>query len=94
MPLIPSTLANEGSSAGRPLVKATYDLQHWTPGPTGTCLSQPLTLLIESTKTTATLVVEHCEGATPDEALTRMSAWLRRLADGLDQRAPSVQLPV
>lgn len=93
MPLVPKTLTAATITHGAYL-SVVYDVEHWTGGPGGTCLSEPLTLDITPSKTTAKLVIEDCEAATPDEALARMAVWLRRLADGIEQRSTSVQIPL
>ena len=73
---------------------AKYNLTHSTPGPDGTVLSQPLKLSKLGANWSVELLVENCEAASPDEALARMVVWLRRLADGLENRGTSVALPL
>lgn len=73
---------------------AVMDLTHHTPGREGTVLKQQLTLTATRGRSVCELIVDECEGATPDEAMDRMVLWLRRLADGLEQRSPSLALPL
>lgn len=76
---------------------ATYEIQHWTPGASGTCLSQHISLDILPIGTTASIIIDresNCQAATPEDALKRMSAWLRRLADGIDEHKTSINLPL
>jgi hypothetical protein len=79
---------------GRGFMTVVYEVQHWTPGADGTCLSQDMTLTVSPVKTTAVLNVSDCDAKTPDEALKRMSVWLRRLADGIDEHKDSINLPI
>ncbi len=74
-------------------VVASYEISHSTPGREGTVLTAPLTLSIGRDKTWCALAVNDCAAATPDEAITKLATWLRRLADGLEKRAGTVQLP-
>lgn len=74
---------------------AKFNVIHSTPGRDGTCLEEPLTLTIQpGGSTLCTLHIDDCKGGTPDEALARMSMWLRRLADGIEQRGTSVLIPL
>lgn len=66
--------------------KLDYTVTHSTPGREGTTLTAYLTLCIRQDKSWCELKVEDCEGTNQKEALDRMSSWLRRLADGIDQR--------
>lgn len=66
--------------------KLDYTVTHSTPGREGTTLSASLRLYIRPDKSWCEMKVEDCEGADQKEALDRMSVWLRRLADGIDQR--------
>lgn len=76
-------------------VRATYDLQHWTQGRDGTCLSEPLILDIDSSgKTQISLNISDCTADSPSAALERLSTWLRRLADGIDEHKTSITLPL
>lgn len=77
-----------------PAIEASYELTHSTPSREGTTLAEPLTLYIRRDQTVVSLQINDCQAATPDEALTKLQSWLRRLADGLEQRGPSVQMPV
>lgn len=73
---------------------AQYKVRHSTPGRDGTTLTAPLKLAVRADKCWCTLETDECEAATPDEALDRMAAWLRRLADGIEQRKPSTSIPL
>ena len=75
-------------------IRVTYEVKHWTPGATGTCLTQPLTLFITPNKTEASMIIPDCEGKTPQESIARMATWLRRLADGIEEHKDSINLPV
>jgi hypothetical protein len=87
------TLKSVESRAGH-LLAAKYSLAHSTPGRDGTVLEQTLSLQILPGETTAYLTIPDCKATTPDEALTRLATWLRRLADGIDQRSTSISLPL
>ncbi len=73
--------------------KLLYTVSHSTPGRDGTTLSASLSLYIRMDKTWCDMKIEGCEGSTPKESLDRMAAWLRRLADGIDERR-EISLPV
>lgn len=76
-------------------LRVEYALTHSTPGREGTCLEQPLVLTIRpGGHTLCTLHIDDCTGGTINEALDRMSTWLRRLADGIENRGTSVQIPL
>jgi hypothetical protein len=68
------------------LTQLDYSVEHATPGRDGTCLKEHLTLFIGPTSSLCAMEITNCEGATHKEALDRMATWLRRLADGIDQR--------
>lgn len=63
-----------------------YTVTHSTPGRDGTTLSAGLQLYVRHDKSWCELEVDNCEGANQKEALDRMVLWLRRLADGIEQR--------
>jgi hypothetical protein len=86
--ITPRPSSPEGSFVAR------YELTHSTPGREGTCLSCPLEIRFDAKSSECVLVVKECTGGTPDESLARLAVWLRRLADGVDQRAPSVPVPL
>ncbi len=71
-----------------------FELTHSTPGRDGTILSEPLTLRVSDGHCECELHVTDCKGTTPDETLTRMASWLRRLADGIEERKPSKLIPL
>ena len=73
---------------------AKYTVRHSTPGREGTTLDSPLTLCVTPGKVWCDIEVKECIGVNPDEALDRMVVWLRRLADGLEDRKPSTPLPL
>lgn len=75
-------------------IRATYEVKHSTPGAHGTTLSEPMSLFITPHQTKATLNIPDCDAKTPEEAIARMSAWLRRLADGVDEHKTSINLPL
>ena len=66
--------------------KIDYSVTHSTPGREGTTLSANLRLYIRQDKSWCEMRIEDCEGANQREALDRMAVWLKRLADGIDQR--------
>jgi hypothetical protein len=75
--------------------RATYNLTHSTPGREGTTLTEELILdIYPSRPVIASISIGKCPGFTTEEALIRLSSWLRRLADSLDQRGPSIHLPL
>ena len=68
-------------------LRLVYEVSHQTPGREGTTVTSPLNLLISSTgKHTCEMHIGDCSDLNVDGALHRMSEWLRRLADGLDER--------
>lgn len=75
-------------------IRVDYDLTHSTPGRDGTTLRAPLTVFIAAHQTHCRLEIDRCEGLTADESLAKMSAWLRRLADGIDQRGSGLNIPL
>jgi hypothetical protein len=80
-------------TAGHAGIVAEYEVSHSTPGREGTFLCAPLTLSIGREKAVCELHITECTAATPDEAIARMADWLRRLADGMEKRTGTVQLP-
>lgn len=64
---------------------AKYEVSHSTPGRDGTTLTASCTIMIRG-KCYASLAIDSADGKTPDEALDKMATWLRRLADGIEQR--------
>ena len=74
-------------------LKLDYTVAHTTPGRHGTTLTAPLVLYIQADKTRCEMTLTNCEGANAKEALDRMVHWLRRLADGIDQRQ-TLEIPV
>jgi len=72
---------------------ASYKIRHSTPGREGTTLTCPLTLCVYPDRTSCVITTDVCEAATPDEALNRMAVWLRRLADGIEDRKASTPIP-
>lgn len=75
-------------------VLTSYEVTHSTPGRDGTTVKQILEAYIYPHKTKLSLVIDDCEDATPAEALAKMSRWLRRLADGIDEHKGSTNLPL
>lgn len=76
-------------------LRAEYELTHSTPGREGTTLEEPLVLRISpGGHTLCTLHIDDCKGDTTNEALDRMAIWLRRLADGIENRGTLVQIPL
>ena len=63
-----------------------YSVTHSTPGRDGTTLAAGLRLCIRPDKSWCEMRIDDCDGATQKEALDRMSTWLRRLADGIEER--------
>lgn len=74
-------------------LKLDYTLSHSTPGRDGTTLTSDLRLYVRPDKCWCEIKVTECEGSTPQESLDKMAAWLRRLADGIEQRK-ELLLPV
>ncbi len=75
-------------------LRLTYRAWHSTPGAEGTVVDQIVDMDVRPGKTTVAIAIDECEAPTPDEALQRLSRWLRRLADGIDQRGESIKLPL
>lgn len=73
--------------------KLEYVVSHATPGREGTTLTAYLRLYIRADKSWCEMKVEDCEGVDQKEALDRMATWLRRLAEGIEQRK-EVVLPL
>lgn len=67
-------------------VKIDYDVSHSIPGREGTTLSANLVLYIRQDKSWCEFKIDSCEGLSSKESLDRMAVWLRRLADGIEQR--------
>jgi hypothetical protein len=83
----------EKSLAG---LQATYTVKHSTPGGHGTTLSADLVLTLDprtGTQTSCRIEIADCEGDNPQESLERMSSWLRRLADGIDDHQ-EISIPI
>lgn len=75
--------------------RATYEASHSTPGREGTTLKEEIIMdVYPGRPTSLSMSIPECEAPTPDEALARLSGWLRRLADGIDNRGASVSLPL
>lgn len=76
-------------------LRATYELTHSTPGREGTTLTEELVMdVYPGRPIDVSMSITDCTGSTTDEVLARLSGWLRRLADGLDQRGESISLPL
>lgn len=73
--------------------KLEYTVTHSAPGREGTTLSANLRLYIRADKSWCEMKIEDCDGANQKESLDRMAAWLRRLAEGIDQRK-EMTLPI
>jgi len=78
------TLLNFESLPGG--LKFEYEVAHATPGPEGTTLKANLCLYIRADQSWCEMKIEDCDGPNQKEALDRMAAWLRRLAEGIEQR--------
>lgn len=76
-------------------MQATYEVRHGTPGRSGTVLSQTLEMQIDGPRVDCRLVIEGCQGDTPEEALERMAGWCDRMAAAIRERPKSaVALPL
>ncbi len=73
--------------------KLIYDLQHCTAGREGTTLTVPLEMTISDNNTLCEIEIKGCIGTTPDESLDKMATWLRRLAEGIENRN-KVSIPI
>jgi hypothetical protein len=78
------TLVNFESLAGG--CRLDYLVKHSTPGREGTTLEARLALYIRPDTSWCEMKIEDCEGPSHTEALDKMASWLRRLADGIEQR--------
>lgn len=67
-------------------LRLDYEVAHSTPGREGTKLTADLSLFVRSDKAWCDMKIEGCSGADAKEALDRMVVWLRRLADGIEER--------
>lgn len=63
-----------------------YIVEHTTPGRDGTVLSANLRLFLHGDKSWCEIKVEDCQAENQKDALDKMATWLRRLADGIEQR--------
>ena len=73
--------------------KLEYLVEHVTSGREGTTLTAHLWLYMRPDKSWCEMKIEDCVGADQKEALDRMAVWLRRLADGIEQRK-DVSIPL
>lgn len=79
------------SVAGWP--RLTYEISHSTPGRDGTTLTAELVLGIGPERSCCKIDIPECDAPTHGDALGRMASWLRRLADGIEQRK-EVSIPL
>lgn len=96
MPLKIKSMAVE-SVGGQQKISIKYDVTHSTPGGDGTTLTQDLVLIkdpLSNDRWEAKLFITECKGETPDEVLTKMVGWLKRLSEGLKQRGDSETIPL
>jgi hypothetical protein len=71
-----------------------YSVEHSTPGRDGTTLKSDLSLFVKDGGASwCEMTIKECGGFDQKYALTKMSSWLRRLADGIDSRT-EMQIPV
>lgn len=63
-----------------------YEIEHQTIGRDGTTLKESLVMESDDIKTTLKLNISDCSAPTQKEALDKLASWLRRLADGLENR--------
>ncbi len=74
--------------------KLCYDIEHQKgEGRDGTILSIPLQMTICNDKTLCEIEIKGCYGKNPEESLDKMAVWLRRLADGIEERN-EVKIPI
>ena len=73
-------------------LEMTYSVTHSTPGPEGTTVVESLKLLVRQ-RCYASITIGPADGNTPAEALGKLAIWLRRLADGIEDRRET-QLPL
>ena len=84
-------LSAESSEGG---LRAHYTLSHSTPGRSGTVLDETLVLSRLPSGWKASLEINDCGADTPEEAIAKLTGWLRRLADGLEGNRGKDQLPL
>jgi hypothetical protein len=80
---------------GGGMLDLSYIVTHHTPGPSGTMLELPVVVRLEpGMPFSLSMDIKDCKGASPDEALDKLVLWLRRAAEAIESRPPSVAIPL
>lgn len=71
-----------------------YDIEHQQgTGRDSTVLSIPLKLIVDKQSAICSINIENCHAENVNECLAKMAIWLRRIADGIEDRN-NVTIPI